>query len=137
MADTILIDDPIDILLGEDGDIDLSSGGPQFSRGIDAVLQAIKIALQAVRGEWFADLEDGVPYFERDGVTADQALLGQQFDRGKAQAAFRDAILSAPGVGSIVSLVVTFESVTRTLSVSFEVKTIFGDTVADSLNVSP
>lgn len=105
----------------EDGDLAFPL---RFTTGLEAVAQGLKIRLQSFRGEWFRDLEDGVPYF--------QDLLGHKFSEIKARAAFRDAITETPGVVSLDSLIVAFDRATRALSVSFKVTADAG-TISASL----
>lgn len=108
----------IDWVLTTSGDLDLTSGDLRFTTGLAAVAQGIRIRLQLFKGEWFMDLEEGVPYF--------QDLLGHKFSETKARAAFRDSILAAPGVVELVTLNTIFEGSTRTLRVQFEARTDFG-----------
>jgi hypothetical protein len=130
----VLTTDPIDLMFGEDGDLELGPDGDlQFTTGPDAVRQLLQHRLNLIKGEWFLDLDAGVPYFEREGVSADQALLGQTFDRQKALRAFAQEISACPGVTGIVSLEVDFDPATRVMEVSWVVTTEFGDTVEDSL----
>jgi hypothetical protein len=121
-----LVTDPIDLLLDGDGDIVV---GPDlvFSKGIEAVAQSARIRLLSFKGEWFADLEDGVPYY--------QNILGQKFNQTHVRDAFRDALLGTADVAEIVSLVTEFNRGTRLLSVSWELLTVFGDTVSDALDL--
>lgn len=118
------------IATGVDWAIDLDTGDLLFplryTTGLQAVAQGIRIRLLSFKGEWFADLDDGVPYLARDGVTAAEAILGQKYDEDKALAAFRKAILTAPGVNELSGLVLTFNATTRSLTVSFNVRTSFG-----------
>lgn len=127
----MLSTDPIDFLLDDDGDLVMPL---QFSRGLPAVAQGIRVRTLLVRGEWFLDQDAGVPYLENDSVTAAAALLGQRFNAQKARAAFRDAIVSSPGVVELVSMNVSFDRATRGMSVSWEVRTEFGD-LSDSLDL--
>lgn len=128
----MLSTDPIDLLLDANGDIVIGSD-LSWAKGVPAVAQGIRIALQLFRGEWFLDLDEGVPYLERDGVTADEALLGQKFDEQRALTAFREAILRAPGVNSITALAIQFDHATRKMTATWSVRTEFGDTPPDSL----
>jgi len=130
-----LISDPIDLLLDLDGDIDVSSGAPRLSTGQQAVKQGIQIAIQLIKGEWYLNLDAGLPHFENATVTAAEAIMGQRFDEIKALAAYRAAILSVPGVASLDSLTITFEGTTRVMTVRWHVLTTFGDTVADVIAV--
>jgi hypothetical protein len=49
-------------------------------------------------GEFFADLDAGIPYVENATVSEREAILGQAFEPAKARAAFRREILTTPGV---------------------------------------
>lgn len=124
---------------GLDWAIDLDTGDLLFplryTTGLEAVAQAIRIRLLNFKGEWFADLDDGVPYLARDGVDASEALLGQQFNELRALAAFRTAIKAAPGVDVLDLLAVEFNNATRTLTVSFRVRTSFGVIVVSELEL--
>lgn len=96
-----------------------------LTTGIDSVVQDALINLRLFRGEWFLDLDEGVPYFERidSGVTEAEALLGQKFDEGKARDAIRDALIATNGVVEIVFLNVSFDRSTRVLTVTWQVRT--------------
>lgn len=132
MLSTDPIDIPLDPLTGE---MAFTDGALVLTTGVAAVAQGIDIALACIKGEWFADLEDGVPWFASPTVTEEEALLGAKFDELKMSAAIREAILSVPGVGEILSLRVTFESSTRAVSVAWEVRTSFGDSIADTFAI--
>jgi hypothetical protein len=131
----MLATDPLDLLLDADGDLAIEDGDFVFARGLEGITQLCRTRLQTFRGEWFADLTEGVPYLERDGVTAAEALLGQKFNEVKARAAFRDVLLSTPGVLEVTSMTVTFDGTTRTLTVSWRVRTELGDTDLDTLEI--
>lgn len=129
-----LITDPIDLLLGSDGDLDVGTD-LTFSSGLAAVAQGITIRLAKQRGEWFANRDEGVPWLPNDVVAESAAILGQKFNEAKVRAAVRDAILAAPGVLGIASLVVSFDRATRTVAVTWSARTIFGDTDPDTLEI--
>jgi len=127
----VLSTDPIDLLLDSSGDLVVDTDA-HFASGIAAIAQGIRIALQMFKGEWFLDLDEGVPYLERSGVAADQALIGQKFNEARALSEFRKAILRAPGVNSIVTLKVALDAA-RLMRVTWAVRTTFGDTPPDTL----
>lgn len=129
----MLATDPRDFLLDPVTHDVIITDDLQWSRGLAGVAQDIKIALLMIRGEWFADLDDGVPYLERTGVTADQALLGGRFNQERALTAFRAAILGVSDVVEILALTVVLDTRTRVLRVTWSVRTTFGDTVPDTL----
>lgn len=132
----LLINEPVGILLTADGEIDRSAKTMQFARGLDGVVQGVRVRMLLVKGEWFLDQSKGVPYLERDLVTASEALLGQRFNETKALAAFRTPILATPGVLSIAKLAVAFTAATRTLAVTWRARTVFGDTPVDTLRTN-
>ncbi len=105
----------------------------RYTTGLEAVAQALRISLLSFKGEWFANLDNGVPYLEREGVTATEALLGQRYSADKVNAAFRTVIAGTTGVTEILSLAVEFVTSTRTSTVSFEVRTDFGVITVDEL----
>lgn len=120
----LLATDPVDLLLDSDGDIVVRDGDLVWARGVDAVAQIIRIRLLMFKGEWFANLDAGVPYY--------QDLLGQKYDEAKVQDAMRAAITGAPGVAEVLSLRVTFNGATRSVRVDWEVRCEFGDTASGS-----
>lgn len=132
MAIVLLEAEPIDLRL-VDNDLVITNGQLEFSSGLAGVAQGIRIRLQMIRGEWFADLDAGVPLFERDGVTGDEAILGRRFDELKARAAMRDAILGTPGVLGILSMSAEYNNATRTIKAAWEARTVFGDTDLEAL----
>lgn len=132
----VLSTDPLDLLLDSSGDLVIENGDLVLTKAGDnpgGVGQLIREALLLVRGEWFLDLDAGMPYFERDGVTADQAILGQAYSPAKTEAVFRAALAAVPGVGSVDSVSTSYEPTTRALTVAWTVTTSFGDTVTDTL----
>lgn len=133
MATLPLSTDPIDIPIDPlTGDVVFTEGDLVFTTGSAAVAQGIWLALSDIRGEWFADLDDGTPWFANATVPDDEAILGSKFDELRVSAAIREAILGVPGVAEIVNLNVDFDSATRALSVSWFVRTSFGDTITDT-----
>lgn len=138
----ILSTDEIDIALGTDGDIP-ATGDLTMTTGVNAVMQGARIRLRLVAGEVFRNLDLGVRYYERDGVLARDALFGQKFDRAKALREFRRALLGdkslgiegVPGLVELTKLECDFVTSTRTLNVTWQARTEFGDTPADTLDL--
>lgn len=126
-----LVDDPIDLALGDDDDLIVTTD-LAFVRGLAGVAQMCRIAVQMFAGEWFLDLDVGIPYWEDIfGAPAEVALLS-------ARAGFRDELLAVDGVLDIVSLVVTFDNArSRQLTVSWQVRTAIGNTPVDTMTVAP
>lgn len=105
--------------------------GIQLVSGEQAVVQAVRFRLQLQRGEWFLNLDVGVPWYEE--ILGDASKTPGVEDR--ARAAVAAAILDAPGVLEILSLVVTLNAVTRTMQITFQARCGFGDTSVVTLTV--
>lgn len=101
-----------DLALDTDGDIAIEDGDARLLTGTDAILQHIRIRLLFVRGEWFADGREGVPYFE--------AVLRKAPDLGLVRSLIRETIARTPGIASVPTLTVELDASTRSLAVSFE-----------------
>lgn len=100
--------------------------------GAAGVAQRLLVKLSMFRGEWFLDLDHGVPYLEGNGVPSSQVILGRKFDEPRTRATVRDMILSTPNVGELLQLDVEFDNVTRKLAIRFRVRCVFDDTTEDS-----
>lgn len=92
-----------------------------------AVAQAIGTRLRLWQGEWFLDNTSGTPYL--------QSILGMG-TTGKYDSAIREVILGTEGVQQILSYTSNLERVTRTLTVTATVITVYGQTlVTESLQL--
>ena len=132
----LLETDPLDLKLDENGDLYIGPNGPELISGLDGVTQLCRIAMLMIKGEWFLNLDVGVPYYDREdgSVTEDEALLAQTFDEGKAARAFRKVLEAVPGVKGVNLMQFDFDRTTRVLYVTWSVSTVFGDTEPDTLN---
>lgn len=101
-----------DLLLDNRGDLDLSSGDSQMGLSVS---QACRIALLFVKGDWFLDLNAGIPYFENIWIK------GPDFSQIKAL--FRAALVGVPGVQTITKLDLTLDKANRRLNVVWAVTT--------------
>ncbi len=126
-----LLAQPIDLLLDEDDDLVVTTD-LDLVRGIEGVAQMCRIAVQMFAGEWFLDLDVGVPYWQDIlGASAEIATLS-------ARAGFRDELLAVEGVLDLLILRVTFDdALSRTLTVEWQVRTALGNTPLDTLTIAP
>lgn len=133
----MLSTDPVCILLTSDGDISISATGrTSMASGLTAAVQGARARMSLIRGEWFLNLGAGVPYLERDGVKASEALLGQVYSPVKVRTEMRKAILSTPGITEILVLTVELDPATRAVTVTWQARTTFGDTEVDILETA-
>ncbi len=123
-----LIDAPRDLLLDADNDIVVTTD-LQFTRGIPAVVQSCRIALQMFKGEWFLDLDAGIPYFEE--ILGAKPAIGAEVARQE----FLRELLLVEGVVEVTRLAIAFDPATRALTVRWQVRTEFGETPIDTLTI--
>jgi hypothetical protein len=93
------------------GDLYLDGVDIPLVEGKEAVAQHVLVRLKRVKGEWFRNVNDGIPYFEE--------ILGQRNpDLPRIRRIFERAITSTPGVESLDRLDLSFDSTTRALTIS-------------------
>jgi hypothetical protein len=104
--------------LSSSGDYTFGKGAGNFlSNDPATVAQAIQTALSLVQGEWFLDINAGVPYNTK--------VLGTG-TKGTYDAAIQAAILGVQGVLDISSYSSSIDPKTRKASVVCAVDTIYG-----------
>ncbi len=116
MADWLL--DPIthDLVVTDD---------VSFTSGIGIIAQAIDLRMNAFKGEWFANLERG--FLEIDTVGALGAsdttlVLGGKYSQAGVTSAARKLLIDTPGVDQVISLTVSFDGGTRSVSITWRVR---------------
>ncbi len=124
-----LLTDRRDLLLDDDNDIIVTTD-LQWSTGIAAVVQSCRIALLMFQGEWFLNLDAGIPYWDE--------ILGKKprIAIAAARAAFRSELEQVESVSSVLKLDITYAGNTRVLTVVWRVRTEFGDTPLDTIELS-
>lgn len=124
-----LITDPIDLKLDANNELVIEDGDLVFTTGLDAIVQQCRIALQMFQGEWFLNLDVGIPYWEK--------ILGEKPATAieAARIFFRRELQLVDGVNKVTKLDITYTGSTRTLNVSWQVNTIFGDTPVDVIDL--
>lgn len=104
------IDTPRDIALATNGDWDVSTGDLLLTTGNEAIKQSVKIRLSFFQGEWFLDLDAGIPYY--------QSVMVKNPDPNLLHSIFRTALLETPGVQSVDELQLTINRETRQLTLT-------------------
>jgi len=97
------------------GDLKIVNGDLVLSSGRDSVRQAITQALSLYKGEWFLDLDEGLPMFEE--ILVKDATGGPNF--GAVRELLRQAILGCPGVKSVSDIALTYNAATRRATATF------------------
>jgi hypothetical protein len=93
------------------GDLDITGDELHVIDGDDAIIQHLAIRLRLFRGEWFLDETIGMPYYER--------VLVKNPDLVAVRSAFRQAIITTPGIASLDKFSLALDSATRKLTVEF------------------
>jgi hypothetical protein len=94
-----------------------------------AVAQDLRTRLNMFRGEWFLDLQEGVPYFEN--------IIGvKDPDKNQIKSIFRDAILATDYVTSVTSLDLVIDGSTRSATLDF-VCTVSDGSTLESADFEP
>jgi hypothetical protein len=109
-----LVLDPDNII---PGDLHLENGQLHFWDGQEARLQKTIMLLRFVKGEWFLNTDEGIPYFSH--------ILVHNPNLRVIRALFKSALLATPGAASVKSLNLSLDRPSRALTVTFEL--VFDD----------
>nr|DAS01932.1 MAG TPA: Protein of unknown function (DUF2634) [Caudoviricetes sp.] len=102
--------------LDENGDFVLSNGHA-YIEGTDAVRQAVLTRLRLLVYEWWEDIEDGVPYWQKIIASRDVKA---------AQQIIRERIQQTPGVLSILYFDPDWDNENRTLTIRAAIQSSYG-----------
>jgi len=109
------------------GDWQAGQGFGSYATAENAINLDIRTALQCFLGDWFADLTFGI-----DWVT----YLGNRGTENAILLAVRQMLSSRYGVVVVNALSASLNSLTRSLTLVYNVTTIFSKTVLDSVAVN-
>ncbi len=121
--------EPRDLLLDRYNDLVITTD-LDWSRGIPGVMQECRIKLQMFQGEWFLNLDAGIPYWGQ--------ILGQKPAIAIAAigASFTESLLRVEDVIAVTKMSIVYNGSTRTLTVTWQVQCKFGATPVDTLAIS-
>lgn len=109
------------------GDLDLTGGDISLTTGKDTIEQHIRSTLRAFKGEWFLDLDKGVPYY--------QEVFRKNQSPVVVDAIFKEAILGCQGVIELTAFDIKVDTVTRKLLLTFSCETFEGEVSFENLEV--
>lgn len=105
-----------DFKLDDNGDWAIENFGFSFtSDNSEYVKQKIRIRLQFFKGEYYLNIDAGVPYY--------QSILGKQITVDDAIAILKSVIVGTPGVVELLNFDPNLDGATRILSIEFKVRT--------------
>lgn len=99
-------------------DLKLENGDFVWIDGLDHARQNIASRFQFFLGEWFLNVNEGVPYYEH--------VLKKNPDKQLVRSIFRAVLKKSPEVISIDRFEVVFDESNRSVSFSFQCKTEAG-----------
>jgi len=102
-----------------EGSGDLATSGQMFLYGREAIAQTVSTRLKLFLGEYFRDVTDGTPWFQR--------ILGKHENVNAIEAILRNRISRTEGVVRLLSFSMGFDLDSRSLSVRAQVLTTYGE----------
>ena len=108
--------------LDSNGDYTFGQNNQNFVVDAESVKQAIYTKLNLLYGEWWENIEDGLPFFEQIA-----GKFGTSENLNSADLVIRERIINTEGVSQIIEYQGTFDSQNRTYSVYTKVNTIYGE----------
>lgn len=107
----------MDLLMNRDGKVHdlifVNGECPTTGDLIDVVTQRLYIRLRTFFGEWFLNVQYGVPWLE--------GILGQKVPKSRVDMILQEQILSETGVKQITEFNSTLDNLSRVYTCSFRV----------------
>jgi len=113
--------------LNKCNDLFLENGRIGTIQAGDQVVQHVRTRLLTYLGEWFLDINAGLPYF--------QNIFTKPVNLTLTESVIKNEILQTPDVNKLVSFEFTFDRTKRILEIEFEAETTFGE-VSSSLRMN-
>ena len=102
--------------LDDNGDFTIGNGHA-YIEGVEAVQQAVLTRLRLLIYEWWEDINDGVPYWQK---------IIESRDVAAAEQIIRERIQQTPHVLSILSFAPEWDNETRTLTIRAAIQSEYG-----------
>ncbi len=100
------------------GDLQLTNNSLTLTDGLEAIRQHLQGRFQLFYGEWFLDIEEGVPWF--------QDILGSKQSFVVVQEILKGVILDTPGVLQLLTFKFDYVAATREVILEFQALTTDG-----------
>lgn len=98
-----------------------------FVDELDQIVQAIKMRLLTIFDEWFLDSRQGIRYFD--------IVCTKNPNLSLIDSIMKATIVDTAGVNELVSYTSELDKINRSLSITFQVNTIYGLAVTTTLGV--
>lgn len=112
----------IDLLLDQEkNDLVIENFDFHLVDAVDQITQNLSIRLKFILGEWFLDITQGVPYFERFFIKNPNQI--------QIESILKQEIIQTLGIDRLTSFEADFDKSKRLFSVKFSAKAISGDDI--------
>lgn len=109
-----------------DSDGDLVTHGEMWVRDKECIAQAVETRLKLYLGEYFRDITDGMPWFEKADGTG--GILQKGYSTAEVESLIRLRISQTDGVLKILKFNTSYDIQKRAFSVSAVIYTEYGET---------
>ncbi len=103
--------------IDKDGDWTFGRGRNSYAATSESVAQRVRTRLQSFIGDWFLDLDHGLPWFARMEKPADLAVL---------EADVKRCVLETPGVQTLTTFSIVLDPDTRKCTIAVNGTDIYG-----------
>ena len=110
-----------DLKLCKGGDLLIEGFDLRLTTDTEIVEQRIRQALLTFRGEWFLNVELGIPYYEN--------ILGEKNSLPAIKAIFVDSIKKVEGAKELTKFEIKFDDNNRALAINFNVLDDFNNLI--------
>ena len=107
-------------------DMTFGHGKRDLATAAEATGQRLRCRLLSIRGEWFLDTDNGVPWWQPLGSPV-RPIMGGPRDLQYTEAVLKAVILKTDGVATLDSFTMRFNGETRGLSVTASGTSVDGD----------
>lgn len=103
---------------------DIVTNDVQWAYDAEAVAQTVKTRLRLFLGEYFRDITEGMPWFEKEDGT--EGILGKGYSRAQVESLIRRRIVNTDGVVKLLSFSTDFDRSERRFRVEATILTDYG-----------
>jgi hypothetical protein len=108
-------------------DLVVSNYDLQLVTEVDQIVQAVKMRLLTIFGEWFLDSREGIQYFT--------VVCTKNPDLSLIDSIMKATIVETDGVNELMSYVSVLDKPNRSLTITFQINTTYGISATLSLGV--
>lgn len=101
--------------------------------GFESNEQRVECRLLVILGEWFLDLDDGVPWFQPDG-SGTRPIMGGRANMPYAEAVMKRRVMGTDGIEEILRFDMRLDASTRALTATVTVRDTDGNVITVSIS---